>query len=563
MGPCFRRDDDLEIFDLGIVGFRGNDERMQAFPLIRNTAALKDRQFDLLVIGGGIYGAWTAYDAAQRGLSVALVEKNDWASGTSSNSSKLIHGGLRYLEHYDFGLVRDALAERRRLHRIAPHLVRPLDFIMPVWKGPRASPFLLSCGLFLYDLLGLPRQPVHWHRHYSRRQLLDSFPFVDPERLLGGFRYGDCQEDDARMTLVVVAAAQSAGALVSNRLGALELLQDTKGVQGAKVRDELSGETFDLHAKLVVNAAGPWAPQLLGAASPKVRRVKGIHIVLPAIPDCDSAFLLTAHDGRVFFVIPWYGRTLVGTTETEISDPDKITASDEEVRYLLTGVHNALPGINWTERDVIARYAGARTLQAEDTEHLAAVTREFTVLEPLRNVLMPLGGKYTTARCDAAEIVDRVQQRLQLKRSPCRTASAPLPGTPASAQDFENWQASAIPELTRRGVDRDAARYLSLRHGARLSRILELLEETPGWSQRLHPEAPFIRAEAVLAVRDEMALSLEDVFRRRIPLSLLIPLDKRNVKTLAEFLAPLLQCSMEALVSPSQFQSVDESGIGV
>ena len=516
-----------------------------AFPLIRNTAALKDRQFDVLVIGGGIYGAWTAYDAAQRGLSVALIEKNDWASGTSSASSKLIHGGLRYLEHYDFGLVRDALAERRRLHRIAPHLVRPLDFIMPVWKGPRASPFLLSCGLFLYDLLGLPSQPVHWHRHYSRHQLLEAFPYVDPVRLLGGFRYGDCQEDDARMTLVVVAAAQSAGAFVANRIGALELLQ---GTSGAKVRDEMSGETFDLRARVTVNAAGPWAPQLLGRASPAVKRVKGIHIVLPAIPNCDSAFLLTATDGRVFFVIPWYGRTIVGTTETEISDPDTLRATDEEVRYLLHGVKNGLPGISWTESDVIARYAGVRTLQAEDEEHLAAVTREFTVLEPLPNLIMPLGGKYTTARSDAAEIVDQAQKLLNLKRSTHRTGTTPLPGTPASTQNFETWLASAISELRRRGVDGDAARCLSLRYGEHVLRILELLAETPSWSERLHPDAPFIRAEAVLAVRDEMALSLDDVIRRRIPLSLLVPLDKQTLMTIAEFLAPLLQRSMEELV---------------
>lgn len=515
----------------------------QAFPLLRTPAPLKERTFDLLVIGGGIYGAWTAYDAALRGLSVALIEKNDWASGTSSASSKLIHGGLRYLEHYDFGLVRDALAERRRLHWLAPHLVRPLNFVMPVWKGPRASMWMLSAGLFLYDLLGGRGQPVSWHRRYSAHELLRKFPFVDPERLLGGFRYGDCQEDDARMTLTVIAAAQSAGALACNRLEALELLSGPGGVTGARVRDRPGGEVFELRARVTVNAAGPWAPELAGMPAAGVKRIKGIHIVLPAIPGCEEAFLLTAQDGRVFFVIPWYGRTLVGTTEAAVSDPNHIVATDDEVRYLLAGVRNGLPGIGWTERDVIARFAGVRTLQAENTRDLAAVTREFTVQEPLRNLVTPLGGKFTTARCDAAEIVDRVQERLNVKRTASSTARRPLPGTPPvqpwTDEPFERWQSAVIPLLKQRGVDEDAARALTLRHGARVGRIAELIHEHPGAARRLHPASTVVEAEAVLAVRDEMALSLDDVLRRRLPLLLLERKENLPVRHLANLLAPL------------------------
>jgi glycerol-3-phosphate dehydrogenase len=198
-----------------------------------------------------------------------------------------------------------------------------------------------------------------------------------------------------------------------------------------------------------VNAAGPWAPGLLGAASPRVRRVKGIHIVLPAIAGCDDAFLLTAQDWRVFFVIPWYGRTLVGTTEEEVADPDRIAATDEEVRYLLAGVRSGLPGLPWTESDVIARFAGVRTLQAEDTANLAAVTREFTIVEPLPHALMPLGGKYTTARCDAAEIVTRVQDTLGRRRTPSLTARRPLPGTPVTGEPFARWRQAMLPMSAR------------------------------------------------------------------------------------------------------------------
>lgn len=492
-----------------------------AFPLLRNPAELAAREFDVLVIGGGIYGAWTAYDAASRGLSVALVEKNDWGSGTSSASSKLIHGGLRYLEHYEFGLVRHALKERRTLYRIAPHLVRPLNFILPMWKGPRASPFMVSAGLALYDLLALGSRPVQPHRHYGARALLADYPFVDPQQLLGGFRYGDCQEDDARMTLVVAAAAQGCGAVCANRVAARALIEAGGKVVGAELEDGLGGGRFAVRAKVVVNAAGPWAPGLLGAAAPKVKLVKGTHLVLPAIPGCNEAFLLTAADGRVFFVIPWYGRTLVGTTEASVATPADAQPSDAETRYLLAGVRAGLPGIGWTEADVIARFAGVRMLQAEDAESLSAVTREFAVLRPKPNLLMHVGGKYTTSRHDSMAIVDAVFEALGERRAPPPvTQLRPLPGAPQ--RGFESWQAQTIAELATAGVDLEAARWLTLRHGTLVSAIVALIQARPTLAARIHPEAPFVLAEAVHAVRAEMALSLDDLVRRRMPLTLLV-----------------------------------------
>ena len=530
---------------------------MSAFPLVRTPAAFKERTFDVLVIGGGIYGAWTAYDAALRGLSVALIEKNDWAAGTSSASSKLIHGGLRYLEHYDFGLVRHALEERRRLHHLAPHLVRPLNFVMPVWKGPRASMLMLSAGLTLYDLLGGFGQPVPRHRRYSARALRARHPYVDPERLRGGFRYGDCQEDDARLTLAVVAAAQGAGATVANRLEAESLIEENGAVRGARVHDSHVDQRFELRAKLTINAAGPWAPALAGGASPAVRLVKGIHIVLPPIPGCEDAFLLTAHDGRVFFVIPWQGCSLVGTTELEVTHPEDAVATDEEVRYLLAAVHNGLPGLKWTERDVVARFAGIRTLQAEDAENLAAVTREFIVAAPRPGLLMPLGGKFTTARCDAAEIVDQAQEALGRARSASRTARRPLPGAPDGREPFERWQAALLPLLKRHGLDEDTARGLTLRHGTRVGRLTELIAAEPGLAGRLHPQAGFLRAEAVLAVQDEMALSLRDVLRRRMPLTLLVRPEAGWLRQVAHDLAPHLRRDAADLVH--EFQLTDRS----
>jgi glycerol-3-phosphate dehydrogenase len=492
-----------------------------AFPLVRNVAALQQRRFDLLVIGGGIYGAWTAYDAALRGLSVALIEKNDWGSGTSSSSSKLIHGGLRYLEHYEFGLVRHSLKERRTLSRIAPHLVRPLNFILPVWEGPRANMLMLSAGLTLYDLLAAGGQPVPRHRRYNRAELLAEYPYIDPERLLGGFRYGDCQEDDARMTLTVVAAAQSAGAVVANRVTAEAFLDDdNNGVRGARAYDSVGDSRFDLDAHAVVNAAGPWATQLMGAHAPKVKMIKGTHLIMPAIAGQREAFLLTATDGRVFFVIPWYGRTLVGTTEQEITDPAQAKPTSDEISYLIAGVRNGLPGLGWSEKDLIGCFSGARTLQDENTGDLSAVSREFAIVEPRPRLIMPIGGKYTTSRCDAVDIVDRVYKALKRKAPPSKTHKHPLPGAPPKA--FEQWQAETMKTLGSFGIDAESTQWLTLRHGTRVERIVELLRESPEWRARIHPEVPFIQAEVILAARDEMTGSTDDIARRRLPLSLLV-----------------------------------------
>lgn len=505
-----------------------------AFPLVRDVSRLS-ADFDLLVIGGGIYGAWTAYDAALRGLKVALIEKNDWASGTSSASSKLIHGGLRYLEHYEFALVRHALRERRLLTRLAPHLVRPLDFILPVWKGPRASPLMLSAGLTLYDALAFGSGPVKPHKRFNPRSLLKLYPYVDPDNLVSGFRYGDCQEDDARMTMTVVAAAQSAGAVCANKLQADKLLRDDEGICGAQVRDMESGERFEVRARCIVNSAGPWARSLLGPEAPRVKLVKGTHLLLPAIQGCTEAFLLTARDGRVFFVIPWYGRTIVGTTESEVQSPDEAVPTDEETTYLIEGVRRGLPGLGWTESDVIARYSGVRTLQAEDASSLSAVSREFDIVEPEPRLVLPIGGKYTTSRCDAAQIVDRVQRSLRIKKTRSLTGLKRLPGAPR--EDFELWLPLAVKRLTAAGLDGVAASHVAHRQGARIEEVLEVIAADPTLAQRVHPDAPFVRAEVKLAFRDEMALSTDDALRRRMPLALLAS-DLSAARADAETLRP-------------------------
>lgn len=493
----------------------------KAYPLCRAPDRLRGRDFDVLVIGGGIYGAWTAYDAALRGLSVALIEKDDWGSGTSSASSKLIHGGLRYLENFEFSLVHHALAERRVLTRIAPHLVRPLRFALPVYRGAAPGMLKLSAGLSLYDLMAGFDQPVASHRRYSPQAFARHWPFLSKEQLRGGFSYGDCQEDDARMTLAVVAAAQAAGAVCASRVEALKLLSLDQVVTGALVKDTLDGQEFSLKARVTVAAAGPWARDLLGEAAPRVRLIKGTHLLMPAIKECDTAFLLTApQDGRVFFVIPWYARTLVGTTESEVSDPSQARASDPEVRYLLDAVNARLPGLTWTDGDIVGRFAGIRTLQAEPASSLSAVTREFLTLTPRPGLLLPLGGKYTTSRRDAVGIVDLVQRSLGDRLRASMTDRTPLPGAPEGP--FGPWLERTCDRLSRAGVDPGAAHAAALRHGSRADELIDLCQQDRALAVRIDPSLPFILAEAVIAIRDENALSVEDVLRRRMPLTLLV-----------------------------------------
>jgi len=485
-----------------------------AFPFVRDVAGLRAGPFDLLIIGGGIYGAWAALDAAQRGLSVALIEQTDWGSGTSQSSSKLIHGGLRYLEHYKFGLVQHSLRERRVLSRIAPHLVRPLDFMLPVFKASRAGPFMLSCGLTLYDIMAGPSPPVRRHRYYRPKRVRDDFPFLDQAGLVGAFRYGDCQEDDARMTLAVAAAAHGYGAVCANGVRALSI---ASGDHPA-VTVEADGEPFTIKARAVLNAAGPWAMRLMGEAAPDVELIKGSHIVMPAIPGVQQAFLLTAEDGRVFFVIPWYGRTLVGTTEKMIDRVEDATPTEDEIHYLLRAVATAMPGLGWTRTHVISAFAGTRTLQKADAESLSAVSREFAVIEPQPNIWVSVGGKYTTARCDAAGIVDGIARRLG-NRQASRTHDTPLPGTPTLP--FAVWLGSARAQLLVAGVDAEAAHVCALRHGTGVESLLTLIEGDRSLAQRVHPDAPFLKAEVVLAQSHEMARSEQDVLRRRMPLHLI------------------------------------------
>jgi glycerol-3-phosphate dehydrogenase len=491
----------------------------------RDFAALRDGPFDLLVVGGGIYGAWTAYDAALRGLRVALVERTDWASGTSSASSKLIHGGLRYLRHLWVRTVQKSLLERRTLSRIAPHQVRPLRFLFPTYRHQPVNRLSIWFGLTLYDLLAGRNQPVARHRTLRREAVAKAYPFLRTDALAGGFFYGDCGTDDARLTLEVVDAARRAGALVVNHAPVAELLRARGRVAGGAVADATTGATIEVQAAVTVVAAGPWSRTLLdGTTRGRLCRfTKGVHLVLPALPCSDALLLVAASDGRVFFLIPWYGKTLVGTTDTAYDGaPDAVRVEQADVDYLLSELRVHVPGLGWEESDILGRFAGLRTLRNVGGVTPSAVTREWRLESPEPGLLLPVGGKLTSARVDAGRVVAGVLKALGRRVGHLPT-DRPLPWAPEGS--FTPWQGAMQAAGVAAGLDEETALWTAHRFGARVTDLHDLVRARPDLARRVVATAPFCRGEICLAARDEMATTLEDALRRRLPATLFAPID--------------------------------------
>lgn len=427
-------------------------------------AALAERQFDVLVIGGGITGAGVARDAARRGLQVALVEAEDFAAGTSSRSSRLIHGGVRYLEHGYVGLVWESSRERRRLLQLAPHLVRPLRFTWPVYRGARVKRWQLAAALSMYDLLAM-FQNVGRHKRLNASGVLETEPTLAREGLLGGATYWDAGTDDSRLTLANVLDASSVGAVVLNHAPVESLtFGSAEGpADGANVRDLLGGNLIRVKARLVVSCAGPWTDEIVSLenpdAGPAVRGTKGVHIAVPSarVGNVQAVTMLSPDDGRVMFTLPASGgHTIIGTTDTPTSEhPATVRASRHDVRYLLNACNRFFPDARLDEDDVISAWAGIRPLVAAGNDgNPSSASREHAITLSRRGVLTATGGKLTTFRKQAEEIVDAAAKQLGGKVRSCDTASAPLPGArrPESGSDVR-----LVPSLPWRECDVDDA----------------------------------------------------------------------------------------------------------
>lgn len=491
--------------------------------------ATLESEFDLLVCGGGIYGAWTAYDAALRGLKVALIDQGDWASGTSSASSKLIHGGLRYLETYDFKLVRKALKERKMLLHAAPHRVWPLRFGVPVYKDSRNGMLKMKAGLTLYDALaGFPEAPMA-HRRFDKQGFSAQFSFLDTAGLRGGFTYGDAQTDDARLVLELVSGAMAQGAVCVNYAKLLEWQQDKGRVCAALVHDQVGGESKRVHARQYVDATGRWASK-----TQAVRLSKGVHLVMPALPS-DQAILLTAkEDGRVFFIIPWYGRTILGTTDTDYGgDIDKVRVEDADVAYLLDAANHYFKTA-WTQQDVIASYAGLRVMKQSDAANPSKASRDWELRTTADHVHHIIGGKLTSAREDASEVVDVVCAHLGISAH-CATQGRDLPWKPSHS--YVVWSKEMLARAQRLGVDAESAQYLLRRHGVRVESILELVVTKPELAERIVADLPFIQADLVFCAANEMVISLYDLLRNRFPLLILAKLRQEELVRIIPTLA--------------------------
>jgi glycerol-3-phosphate dehydrogenase len=523
--------------------------------LKRDFESLGDGPFDLLVIGGGVYGAWIAYDAALRGLSVALVERTDWAAGTSSASSKLIHGGLRYLEHRQIDLVRKTLAERRLLCRLGPHRVRPLRFLMPVYKNDRVGRVKMKAGLWLYDKLAGHDPVVGGHESVDVETALRHYD-LRPEGLRGGFLFGDCQTDDARFVLEIVDGACDAGAVAVNRAEATALLWEGDRVVGATVEDAWSGKTIEVRASVTVSASGAWNAE---ADNVDVRLTKGVHLVMPPLPADEGLLISSDDDGRIVFVIPWYGRTLVGTTDTDFDgSPDEVCVEREDIDYLLARVNGVIAGAPWRPSDVIATFAGLRTLPVGGDLAPSAVTREWSLEEPNDRLLVPVGGKYTSARADAATAVDRVVSMLGREAFPCLTADRPFPWAPTG--DYREWSVEALRVGLGLGLDEETVESCQQRHGARIEKIFERIRQSPELAQRVVPDAPFCLAEVIHAVTDEMAATLEDILRRRVPLLLVSRVSTKRLEEIAVIVGAFLGWSDARRRQETAWLQADSAG---
>jgi glycerol-3-phosphate dehydrogenase len=513
-------------------------------------AALSTEEFDVVVVGGGITGAGVALDAATRGYSVALLERADFASGTSSRSSKLVHGGLRYLQNFDLGLVREALVERQLMVALAPHLVRPLPLVVPAFEGARPDR-LVGVGLNLYDVMSVtdrrsagdklrsrrgrkarerdaadvaapaPDAGESWsparHRVISGEEVVELLPALAAREPTSGWLFYDCQTDDVRLVLTVLGEAERFGAVCANRLEVTGLLESEGLAAGVAVRDAESGDTFDVRGANVVNATGVWADELRPeelhgeAELPRIRPSRGTHVTIDHghLPLVGGA-IVPAGSGRSIFALPWLGHTLVGTTDNDYEGPlDHVQPSGEDVAYLLDAV-NAFFGSSLGREQLAGAFAGVRPLiSTGDSKKSVDISRKAELYETSSGMITITGGKLTTWRRMAKMTVDRLVER-DARDAPCRTHEIPL------------GQAIAVEELPRvEGVPEQSYAALASRYGHAAHDVLALAGERGELAQPIVRGSPDVLAEVALAARREQARSIGDVLLRRTRLGLL------------------------------------------
>jgi glycerol-3-phosphate dehydrogenase len=502
----------------------------------QSIAQMKAETFDVLIIGGGITGAGLALDAAARGLKTALIEKRDFAAGTSSRSTKLIHGGLRYLEHYDFALVREGLKERAELLKLAPHLDDPLEFVIPIYADKRRNydhPLLVRAGLFLYDLLA-GKYNIGRHRRISRDKALQLAPQLDPRGLKGALVYYDGRTNDARLVIEIIKTAHSCGAAIANYVKLEGFRKDATGnVCGATVSDELTQETFNVNARVVINATGVWMNEVrslsgdLSDDDKQLRPSKGIHLTVSAERlNVTTAWLIPAiGEKRFYFVVPWEGRVNIGTTDTDYSgDKDAPGAIKAEVTNILQAVNAYFPSAQLEPSDVISAWAGLRPLisSGNTNQSTTAVSRKEELFTDRDGLISLAGGKLTTYRLMAERGIDlaveQLRDRFNVSAKPVNTKQIILSGGGIKRADLDA-QANQIARAE--NLPLETAHHLLHNYGANAEQIVEITHEDEALRQPLLPDLPNLAAEVIYAVRAESALTIADVLTRRTRVAML------------------------------------------
>ncbi len=504
---------------------------------MRDLTTIENQDYDLIIIGGGINGAGVVRDAAFRGLKTILLEKGDFAGGSSSWSSRLIHGGLRYLEYFEFPLVREALKEREVLLRTAPHLVNPLLLTIPIYSDRSRPYWKIWAGMILYDIFSFDKT-LPLHRMLPKDQFKQLFRSIDPEGLSGGAQYYDGQVAYAeRLCLENILSAQEAGAVALNYTAVTQLQRQGDRLTSVVCRDVITGKEFIVKGHeqtIIINTSGPWVDKVckLGvkdkqdAPIGKTRKIggtKGSHIIVAPFPGApETTFYVEAKsDGRPFFIIPWLGLYLIGTTDLKYQgDLDRVKADDTEIDYLLTETNNVIPTANLSRQDIKFTYSGVRPLPNEEGKKPGSVTRKHILYdhkkEGVSNLISLIGGKLTTYRNVGEEVVDAVYRKLKKTAPSCTTDSKPLPGWILPSD-------RTIQEAIDKYSDRLAIKsinHLFSVYGSRASEILALVQDEPELAERIIHNLPDIKAQIVYAVRSELAHTLVDIARRRTTLAI-------------------------------------------
>ncbi|MBF2090635.1 MAG: glycerol-3-phosphate dehydrogenase [Synechococcales cyanobacterium K44_A2020_017] len=504
---------------------------------MRDFQAIQTTAYDIVIIGGGINGAGTARDAALRGLKPLLIEKNDFAGGTTSWSTRLVHGGLRYLEYFEFHLVRESLREREILLQAAPHLVKPIQMTIPIYRDGSRRYWEIQAGMLLYDILSFDKTLLS-HRMLSATKFQQHFRTASSDQLTGAAQYYDGQAEYAeRLCLENIRSAAAAGATVLNYVAVTAIPCKGDRISALTCEDQLTGATFDVPIgpkTVVVNTSGPWVDQVcqLGrqgdrprpmTKARKIGGTKGSHIVVDAFPGApDTAFYVEARtDGRPFFIVPWLGMYLIGTTDLRYEgNLDRVKADNDEIDYLLNETNRIFPVADLSRDHVKFTYSGVRPLPYKESSKAGSITRDHILfdhqVDGIQNLISLIGGKLTTYRQVGEEMVDKACRKLQRSIPPSPARTVPLPGA-IRPQDSRIGEAIAHYEAY---VSRESIHHLFKVYGALATEVLALIDDAPDLAERLIPELPDIRAQAVYSVQAEYAHTLVDICRRRTTLAM-------------------------------------------